>query len=111
MTRPTVAEVYRYRQAIDERVLAVLTSGNTRNVPLHLLEIGLQHEQQHQELLLTDLKYAFFCNPLLPAYADLNVDLQRLGPEVLRSRIARQLAPDDRVRFEPEAPGNQREAA
>ncbi len=48
---------------------------------------------------------------LLPAYADFNVDLQRLGPEVLRSRIARQLAPDDRARFAPEAPGNEREAA
>lgn len=48
---------------------------------------------------------------LLPAYADFNVDLQRLGPEGLRRRIARQLAPDDRARFAPEAPGSGREAA
>ncbi len=48
---------------------------------------------------------------LLPAYADFNVDLQRLGREALRSRIARQLAPDDQARFAPEAPGNEREAA
>ncbi len=67
LSRPTVAEVLRYRRDIDER-MSVLAD---RLPPefADLVELGLNHEQQHQELLLTDLKHAFASNPLQPAYA------------------------------------------
>jgi ergothioneine biosynthesis protein EgtB len=70
LTRPTVAEVYRYRAAVDDAVAGlphrVGADAWRRLAPV--LTLGLHHEQQHQELLVTDLKYAFSCNPLLPAY-------------------------------------------
>jgi len=69
LTRPTVAEIYRYRAAIDEQVLALLQrQGTVDPTLLQRIELGLHHEQQHQELLLTDLKYGFSFNPLSPAY-------------------------------------------
>jgi ergothioneine biosynthesis protein EgtB len=70
ITRPTVAEVTAYRRQVDEGMTALL-----EKVPeeifetlLPLLEIGLQHEQQHQELILTDLKNLLARNPLQPTY-------------------------------------------
>ncbi|MBN9521417.1 ergothioneine biosynthesis protein EgtB [bacterium] len=71
LSRPTVAEVYTYRRVIDERVLALLEAAGERAVAAitPLLELGLNHEEQHQELLLTDLKHAFGLNPLRPRYA------------------------------------------
>ena len=68
LTRPTVSEVYRYREQIDARVLALLDAGALDDEVLEVVELGLHHEQQHQELILTDLKHGFSCNPLLPAY-------------------------------------------
>ena len=67
LSRPTVAEVLRYRREIDARMIALAD----RLTPelAGLVELGLNHEQQHQELLLTDLKHAFGSNPLQPAYA------------------------------------------
>jgi ergothioneine biosynthesis protein EgtB len=71
LSRPTVTEVYEYRRAVDERMNALLGTGNEQTLARiePLIEIGLNHEQQHQELLLTDLKHAFALNPLRPAYA------------------------------------------
>ncbi len=66
LSRPTVAEVYAYRRAVDERMARVLERAASAVAPL--VELGLNHEQQHQELLLTDLKHAFGSNPLHPAY-------------------------------------------
>jgi len=68
-TRPTVHEVRDYRRAVDERVAALLEIEGERPELLALLELGLQHEQQHQELLLTDIKAVLFQEPLCPAYA------------------------------------------
>src|SRR5947209_2553063 len=70
LSRPTVEEVYRYRAAVDERVRHFLHSANADDVQAvaRVVELGLHHEQQHQELLLTDLKHAFSLNPLRPAY-------------------------------------------
>ena len=65
LSRPTVAEVNAYRDAVDARMLRLL---ETTDSIAPLVELGLQHEQQHQELLLTDLKHAFGLNPLRPAY-------------------------------------------
>ena len=71
LSRPTVAEVYAYRHAVDERTLVLIESADERifSEIAPLIEFGLNHEEQHQELLLTDLKHAFGLNPLLPQYA------------------------------------------
>ena len=67
LSRPTVAEVQRYRREIDARMLELL---ERTDVPAltGIVELGLNHEQQHQELLLTDLKHAFGLNPMRPVY-------------------------------------------
>ena len=71
LSRPTVAEVFDYRRSVDERLLALLDGGSDAEEVLQRLELGLHHEQQHQELLLTDLKYNLGHNPLLPVYREL----------------------------------------
>jgi ergothioneine biosynthesis protein EgtB len=71
LSRPTVGEVHRYRAHVDEQMVTLLR--NDAAFPSALataVELGLHHEQQHQELILTDLKHAFSCNPLRPAYRD-----------------------------------------
>ncbi|HRP97154.1 MAG TPA: ergothioneine biosynthesis protein EgtB [Rhodocyclaceae bacterium] len=70
LSRPTVEEVYRYRAHVDEHMLALLGERRDRPWPeiLERVVIGLNHEQQHQELLLTDLKRNLAANPLRPAY-------------------------------------------
>ncbi|MEJ2595654.1 MAG: ergothioneine biosynthesis protein EgtB [bacterium] len=67
LTRPTVKEVYAYRKHVDEAILEILNSNELKEVS-DILELGLHHEQQHQELFWTDLKYTFGINPLFPAY-------------------------------------------
>ena len=69
LSRPSVAEIYDYRRTVDERMEAFLSAGDVRAEPfLPTIELGLQHEQQHQELILTDLKHMLSCNPLFPVY-------------------------------------------
>jgi ergothioneine biosynthesis protein EgtB len=68
LSRPTVQQVLAYRKRIDERMLELLDKGLDPE-PTRVLTLGLHHEQQHQELLLTDIKHLFSCNPLLPAFA------------------------------------------
>ena len=74
LSRPTVEEVYRYRAYVDQQMTAFLegSHGDLFEIWSPIVELGLQHEQQHQELLLTDLKYNFACNPLRPAYVTAN---------------------------------------
>jgi ergothioneine biosynthesis protein EgtB len=67
LTRPTVAEVFAYRHAVDERMTKLLASAVNAELA-EAVELGIQHEQQHQELILTDLKYLLSCNPLAPIY-------------------------------------------
>ncbi|HET9834831.1 MAG TPA: ergothioneine biosynthesis protein EgtB [Rhodanobacteraceae bacterium] len=68
LSRPTLAEVLDYRARIDERMGALLERGQGDAEIAALLELGLNHEQQHQELLLTDIKHLFSLNPLQPAF-------------------------------------------
>ena len=70
MTRPTVREVFQYRREVDEAMQAWLEQeGELLPVAQrHVLEVGLNHEQQHQELMLSDLKHVFSCNPMHPVY-------------------------------------------
>ncbi len=70
LSRPTIEEVYQYRHYITEEVLKLLNSHYVQDVGnvLKILEIAMNHEQQHQELLLMDVKRNFFENPLRPHY-------------------------------------------
>jgi ergothioneine biosynthesis protein EgtB len=70
LTRPSLAEVLTYRHQIDDRVKELLSTGRLDARTVGVLEVGLQHEQQHQELLLTDIKHALAQNPSRPAYRD-----------------------------------------
>ncbi len=70
LSRPTLAETLEYRRSVDDRLLGLLAREDDA-LPSGLtsvVEIGLHHEQQHQELMLTDIKHVFSRNPLWPAY-------------------------------------------
>ncbi len=69
LSRPTVEEVWRYREHVDAHMLRWLEAGSGTPQELAVVELGLHHEQQHQELILTDLKHAFSRNALQPVYA------------------------------------------
>lgn len=66
LSRPSLAEVKAYRAHVDAALADLLPTAPP--AALGLIELGCHHEQQHQELLLTDILHAFSCNPLLPAY-------------------------------------------
>ena len=69
LTRPTVQEVYQYRAYVDDAIDQFLSEEQPAEV-YRLFELGLNHEQQHQELLLYDIKFILGQNPLLPAYKE-----------------------------------------
>jgi ergothioneine biosynthesis protein EgtB len=70
ITRPTAAEITAFRLHVDAAVERLLVTSADHQLPeaLRVLEIGMHHEQQHQELLLTDILHAFACSPVTPAY-------------------------------------------
>ncbi len=68
ITRPGIAEVADYRAAIDRRVRTLLDSENVSGDVAELVRLGLHHEQQHQELMLMDIKHVLSLNPQRPAY-------------------------------------------
>ena len=70
LTRPTVEEVYAYRAYVNECILKHDWLFESDSSTAELIEIGLNHEQQHQELLLTDSKLCFSFNPIFPIYHD-----------------------------------------
>jgi ergothioneine biosynthesis protein EgtB len=82
LTRPTVSEVFRYREHVDEHMYTLLESHVDDQAIESLTQLGLNHEQQHQELILTDLKHLLSRNPLLPAYrpAVREVATENTGP-------------------------------
>lgn len=91
LSRPTVAEVVEYRRAVDARLADL--DGSPRLGELEAaLELGLHHEQQHQELLLTDIKHLFGSNPLLPAYRGPRQVERRAAPELRWISLAGGLA-------------------
>ena len=70
LSRPTVRDMYTYRQAIDNRLLALIETADAARWQEMCARVvlGLHHEQQHQELLVTDIKYILAMNPLRPVY-------------------------------------------
>ncbi|RBA25546.1 ergothioneine biosynthesis protein EgtB [Herminiimonas fonticola] len=73
LTRPPFADVLSYRRDVDARIMTLLAhpfADYAYTELNNLLELGLQHEQQHQELMMTDVLHLLSCNPLKPAYAE-----------------------------------------
>ena len=69
LSRPTVAQVFAYRKYVDEKMRELLASELNEEITESII-LGLNHEQQHQELFLTDLKYTLSRNPLHPVYQE-----------------------------------------
>ena len=67
LSRPTLDEVTAYRRHVDQAMLELIAAKNDDAELKFLVTLGLNHEQQHQELLLTDIKHVMSCNPLKPA--------------------------------------------
>ena len=85
LSRPGVEEIYRYRAHVDEHMQQLLSGADEAIWPgvRQRLEIGLNHEQQHQELLLTDIKLNFQANPLRPCYrTDLSLMAEASAPSL-----------------------------
>lgn len=70
LSRPSVQDIYLYRKHTDEHMINLLQDEELSSSLENLLLLGLNHEQQHQELLLTDIKYILGHNPLFPAYQE-----------------------------------------
>ncbi len=70
LTRPSLEAVRAYRRHVDESIAVLLDEADAELTATlePLITLGLHHEQQHQELMLTDILHAFSCNPLMPAY-------------------------------------------
>ena len=69
ISRPDLNEVMAYRRQVDERMRSFLADSASPEL-LALVELGLNHEQQHQELIVTDIKHALWSSPLQPAFTD-----------------------------------------
>jgi ergothioneine biosynthesis protein EgtB len=80
LSRPTVAEVYEYRSYVDQQVARLLEQLAATDAPeiAALTTLGVNHEQQHQELILTDLKHAWSENPLRPVYRPALADTENV---------------------------------
>jgi len=74
LSRPSLSEVLAYREHVDAHLRTLLTRRSAAPRIAALVELGLNHEQQHQELILTDLKHMLSCNPLRPAYRKAALD-------------------------------------
>lgn len=72
ISRPTVKEVFDYRKFVNDSMVSLMSQDNLPAEVMKRLELGLNHEQQHQELMLMDIKYNFYSNPLRPSYAAYN---------------------------------------
>ena len=73
LNRPLLKEVINYRKYVDENIFE-LFSKDQPNPRMELLELGINHEQQHQELILMDIKNVFFSNPFKPSFTNSNIE-------------------------------------
>ena len=95
-SRPGLDEILRYRQHVDAGIAQLLESGadleaDAQAEALRRIELGANHEEQHQELLLTDMLHAFFTNPLRPVYRE---------PDATIADLARMRAPMTYLSFD-----------
>ena len=79
LSRPTTEQVWAYRAYVDEEMQALLDRNSLSPELQQVITIGLHHEQQHQELFLTDIKHLFSRNPLRPLYASVAVPPRNLA--------------------------------
>ena len=81
LTRPSLAQVHAFREHVDRAMQRLMADRGCCEweTATGLIELGLNHEQQHQELMLTDILHAFSCNPLLPAYQPTEAPVLRLA--------------------------------
>lgn len=84
ISRPTVREVFEFREYIDKEILNFLEQADKEQIAEWgpVIEIGIHHEQQHQELILTDLKYLFYQNPLKPTYRNFELPESEIPEEL-----------------------------
>ena len=80
MSRPGVERVYEYRRHVDKHMNELLQDPQKAEEIAELVVLGMQHEQQHQELILTDIKFVFGHNPLFPPF-DRDGSLERFTPQ------------------------------
>ncbi len=82
LTRPALTEIHAYRQHVDAAMLTLITrlAGDASHEAHAYIALGLNHEQQHQELLLTDVMHLLWSNPLLPAYSTQATPANPPGP-------------------------------
>jgi len=90
LSRPSMTEVLNYREQVDAAIDRLLSDASHPQAYriAELIELGLQHEAQHQELMLTDIKYCLFQNPLLPAFRDQPVAVAVAVAAVAVERLA-----------------------
>jgi ergothioneine biosynthesis protein EgtB len=89
LSRPSLDRVLAYRRHVDQAMTELLARSSLPREASALVELGVNHEQQHQELVLTDVKHLLSCNPLKPAYADARKDGPRANATPLTwSRFA-----------------------
>jgi len=102
LTRPSLETVWDYRRGVEEGVLDLLANygGPRRQEMLRIIELGCHHEQQHQELILTDLKHLLFQNPLRPAYQQPCQTAAHRPSPTAADRGEEPLAPPHWVEFE-----------
>lgn len=84
LTRPTVKEIFKYRDYVNKKIIAFLEKATDEQLKEFgpVIEIGNNHEQQHQELMVTDFKYLFAQNPLFPAYKEVDRPESKSVPEM-----------------------------
>lgn len=81
ISRPGLSDILTYRSHVDEQISRRLTDAGFAEQYHDVLEVGLNHEQQHQELILTDIKHALSLNPMFPRFHSDQVSLDSTNPE------------------------------
>ena len=93
LSRPDLATVFAYRAHVDRAMISCIDAADADPALHALIELGLNHEQQHQELILTDLLHLLSRNPLRPAYAADAPPMQGRHDGAVQDRALRWLAP------------------